>query len=537
MKQLFKPIPLLLLSLATWITLVFISLFHSVDGEGLLVGSFSIWGDWSAHLSFTEAFRQRGLSWILDPNPLFQDAPFRYPFLSHLFTAFLSMGLGIQTIHGMVFTSALFLFLLPFLLFRFFQKWNLSPRASLYSTLGFLLMGGLQIFDSSLNPAKPLTNQFEHGSIFTSFLLFELYPQRAFLFGLCAVLWSTGTLLGKSNKHSKRLALFVLGILPLVHLHSFIAIPFFLLALLCFPRKDSGDFTNRAQVVGRGAVIGGIGALCLWFLFRSPNPFPHQWRIFLPGWAQNEAAGQSLAASMNPLWFWIYNTGVFLPLAFIEIVLSRRNRNLMSLALAGFLLFLVALLFCVQPYFYDNLKLFTYSFLFFAPFFGLFLDRFQGALRSAALLLLALQCASATRDLWSFQQGIEKTVWFTELDQDLASEFKKLRSSPDARVLITPIHNHPIPCLTGNPVVMGYPGWLWSWGINYTLLERKAGSVLLGSGDALEQARSLGAEYIVVGSQETFQNHPISFSFLDSNFRKLKTLGPWRIYKVEPPLR
>ncbi|MBU6154832.1 MAG: hypothetical protein KGP28_11065 [Bdellovibrionales bacterium] len=537
MKQVFRPIPLLLCGLSTLITFVFLSLFQESPDQGFSLKSYPIWGDWSAHLTFIEAFRQRGLHWILEPSPLFQDGPFRYPFLSHLLTAGFSGIIGIHSIHGMIATSAILLVLFPFLLFRFFRKWNLSPMASFYSTVGFLLLGGFQIFDQGLDPAEPLTNQFEHGSMFTQFLIFEFFPQRAFLFAICGVLWALGSLRDPNSGKSRWLAATLLGILPLLHLHSFLVLPLFILSLLCFPIPGSGAFSSRRSVIGLGSLIGGIGLVLVFFLFRQKNEHALQWNFFLPGWAQNPAAGQAAAARMNPLWFWIYNTGFFLPFSLFGFLLYRRHRDLRALALSGILLFSISLLFCVQPYFYDNLKILTFSFLFFSPFFGLFLERMRGALMLPALVLLGIQCASATKDLWSFQRGIQHTSWFGESEIRLAEEFKKIRISPDDRVLINPWHNHPIPCLTGNPVVMGYPGWLWSWGIDYASLEQSVGAVLLGTGDALAKVRDLRPKYIVVNSRESFQNKPIAISFLDANFQRLRSIDHWIIYQGEPRAR
>jgi hypothetical protein len=540
MKQVFKPIPLLLFLLAAWIASVFLSLVHGSPAEGFSTGSYAIWGDWSAHLTFTEAFRERGIAWVLEPSPLFQDAPFRYPFLSHLLTAALSGLAGIHSIHGMILTSTLLLLALPFLLFRFFRSHGTSPAASFFATCCFLLAGGLQIFDSTLDPSKALTNQFDRGSIFTQFLIFEFFPQRAFLFGLCLFLWAVVRLRNASSWRKVILPAILLGLLPLIHLHSFIALAVFMLAFLAFPAPGSGSFSNRGSVFATGAGIAGTGALGILFLFHGRNAQAISWNFFLPGWAQNSAAGQPAAAAMNPFGFWLYNTGFFLPLTIAGIWLARKHAASRPLAVAGGALFLISLLFCIQPYFYDNLKLFTYAFLFLAAFTGILLDwiRTRGLrLGRLFLPLLALQCATSVRDLVAFQRGIEQTGWFDASAIRLAAEFKKIRTSPDDRVLINPFHNHPVPCLAGNPVVMGYPGWLWSWGIQYGALEKKVASILSGDSDAIRNLEELHPRYIVVNSRESFQNKPVAIAFFDSHLKKVLSVDSWQVYRVDSPLR
>jgi hypothetical protein len=402
-------------------------------------------------------------------------------------------------------------------------------------------MGGLQIFDKSLDPSKALTNQFDQGSLFTQFLIFEFFPQRAFLFGICLVLWVLGSLCSAPSRKTKWIAALGLGLLPLLHLHSFLAISIPLLALFAFPLSGSGTFSDRKSALSFGSLVAGIGGASQLFLFHEKNPNSLSWNIILPGWAQNPSSGQAAAIAMNPIWFWIYNTGLFLPAAFAGFWIIRKNRDFRAWAVTGFLLFCISLVFCMQPYFYDNLKLFTYAFLFLAFFLGIFLEWIQNHAgrfgRILAPLLLLLQCGTGIHELLAFQKGIEHATWFGPSELELAKGFKKIRNSPNDRVLINPIHNHPIPCLAGNPVVMGYPGWLWSWGIQYNSLESRIGSVLTGDSAALANVKALAPRYIVVNANEKFQNHPIAIPFLDSNFKKILSVDTWQVYQIEPSAR
>jgi len=533
MKLVFKPISLLVLLISTFLTWVFCSLIIEDPVQGWVVRSYSIWGDWSAHLTFINAFRERGLAWVTGESPLFLESPFRYPFLSHLFTALFCEGLGVDSISGMKFTSAILIFLLPILLFRFQRKLGLSPLASLYSSTCFLFIGGFQIFDSSLKSTQALTNQFESGSILTQFLVFEFFPQRAFLFAICLLLWLFSVLLSTSSRKKGAAAALVLGFMPLLHLHSFIAVAVFWIGFFMFPKSNAPLLQNRRSVFFYAALTAISGILTIGFLFHTKNQNSLGWTIWLPGWAQNPKAGQEGARALNPFWFWLYNTALFLPLSLTGGFMNRGTPGFRAILFAGFLLFGIALCFSIQPYFYDNLKVFTYAFLFLSPFLGLALERAHQVFLPLALILIGLQCATGVRDLVSFSAGLESTIWFSPEELSFAEEFKRMRGSPNDLVLINPIHNHPIPCLTGNPVVMGYPGWLWSWGISYPALENKVGSILLGQSDAQTLLPSLHAKYIVVNAQERFKNQPINFAFLDSHFKKIRSLGAWTVYSTE----
>jgi|GEM_PF-2297544 len=550
MKLLFKPIPLALLTISLWITWKFISMITFRMGEWS-VGAYGIWGDWSAHLTFIEAIRERGLGWILHENPLFADAPFRYPFLSHILTALFAAITGLSSIEAMKVSSSLLIFLLPFLLYRYFRRLGSSPIAGFYSTLAFLFLGGLQIFDSSLDPSKALTNQFEKGSVFTQFLVYEFIPQRAFLFAICLFLWIGGSIQSplRPSGHSespygpRRVALFAiaLGLLPLLHLHSFIAVAVLLLSFWIIPNPESPILRNRKRSFGFGLSVALISAAGIFFMFRQPNPNALTWNVLIPGWAQNPAANQPGAAAMNPIFFWIYNTGFFLPVSLAGIFLKPKGARLSAHTLAGITLFLLAWTFGFQPYFYDNLKIFTWAFLLLSPLYGSTLEKLHSLGRNPkrwiwiAPLLLAVQVASGVSDVFRFSEGLERTTWFGASDFEFAKEFKKIRDSSESRVLINPTHHHPIPCLAGNPVVMGYPGWLWSWGISYGALENDVGAILLGTSDAAKAIEKWKPAYVVIRAQENFQGKPIAVEFLESHFKRILRVGPWTAYRTDIP--
>lgn len=159
-----------------WAILTLISIFVCLccaqtlewDPSGNLIAhSFSIWGDWSAHFTFISNTLNRGVGWMSGDNPVFFGTPFQYPFLSHVFTALFSIVTQMDVIHSTYYLSLLLLFILPYLLFNFFKTISLSVRQSIIGVILFIFLAGIQGFDSGLNSAEPLTNQFKSGSVFT----------------------------------------------------------------------------------------------------------------------------------------------------------------------------------------------------------------------------------------------------------------------------------------------------------------------------------------------------------------------------------
>jgi hypothetical protein len=536
MKPFFNPAHGILALVSAGITWVCAGLLTRDSSGALLARSYSIWGDWSAHFTFIESFRERGVSWILQSNPLFLDEPFRYPFLSHLLTALASFFWGGDAISAAYWTSLILLFALPFLLYRFYLSLGFEVRSSLVGTLIFLLMGGFQWADPTLSSTEPLTNQFKEGSFFTQFVLFELFPQRAFLFGLTLFLILFTRLLNarKWTLRESMITGFSFGILLLVHVHSWLAMGAWLLHLFVFPPKPG---ISRKSFLHTGLLALAASSLGLWFIwFRGTSPAP-SWDLWLPGWAQNPKAGFPLAAEMGFLRFWMYNTGLFLPLAVAGIFLSWKHSRFRALAVTGSLLFIIPLFINLQPYFYDNLKTFTYSFLFLAPFVGTAWSSLGEIPRLPKVLrflipgaLLLAQTASAVLDFAAFDRGIQNTLFFSSEEMTLAKQFKEIRNSSDDLTLIDPKHNHWVPCLTGTPVLMGYPGWLWSWGIPYGARELEVKEILAGGPRALEWVRKYGLKYAVLQG-------PDSTGFFESHFRKVLESRNWRVYSLTETLK
>jgi hypothetical protein len=231
----------------------------------LIAGSFSIWGDWSAHFTFINAIRERGIAWIAGDNPLFPGAPFQYPFLSHLLTAIFGACLRIDTPAAVYASSLILMASLPTVLFRLFKSFGLASWPALSSVVIFLCIGGFQWLSGGLNPNEPLTNQFNEGSVFTQFVLFELFPQRAFLFGLTAFsLLFTWAFQTKTQKTKNWILLGIaFSMLSLIHVHTWIAMGTLIMAVFIFPPVVSKFRVDRKSVFYFGLAVIALSSLSL----------------------------------------------------------------------------------------------------------------------------------------------------------------------------------------------------------------------------------------------------------------------------------
>ena len=62
----------------------------------------------------------------------------------------------------------------------------------------------------------------------------------------------------------------------------------------------------------------------------------------------------------------------------------------------------------------------------------------------------------------------------------LSAETIKARTTKESIFLTKDNHNHWVVDLAGRKIVMGFRGWLWSWGINYGQRERDVNAMFAG---------------------------------------------------------
>ena len=65
-------------------------------------------------------------------------------------------------------------------------------------------------------------------------------------------------------------------------------------------------------------------------------------------------------------------------------------------------------------------------------------------------------------------------------------------------ILHAPVYNDPV-YLTGRRTFLGYPGHIWSHGLNYERREAELKRIYAGSQDAAQLIEQNGIEYVVVG--------------------------------------
>jgi len=120
---------------------------------------------------------------------------------------------------------------------------------------------------------------------------------------------------------------------------------------------------------------------------------------------------------------------------------------------------------------------------------------------------------------------------YQEFDRDgvAFAEIVKQQTPPRATILHAPIHNTPI-FLTGRRSVMGYPGHIWTHGIDSGPREAEIKKIYAGAPEAPALLRKYSVDYVVVDPQER-SVMAVNDAFF-SSYREVATVGEYHLYKV-----
>ena len=235
-------------------------------------------------------------------------------------------------------------------------------------------------------------------------------------------------------------------------------------------------------------------------------------------------------------WFWLKNTGLFIPLLVIALVWKPDDdylvpRKLLLFYLPFTLAFFVPNFVKLAPWVWDNIKMLFYWWIVSAPIVALLLarlwERHAGQKVLAASLLVMMTLAGALDIVpLLLQQGR-----YGEFDRDgvAFAESIKEKTPPSATILHAPIHNTPV-YLTGRKSIMGYPGHIWTHGLEYGPREQEIKQIYAGSSNAVALLTKYGVDYVVIGPHEVSTENPNVAFF--SAYPEIANVGDYHLYKI-----
>jgi hypothetical protein len=236
-------------------------------------------------------------------------------------------------------------------------------------------------------------------------------------------------------------------------------------------------------------------------------------------------------------WFWLKNTGLVVPLIIAALLWKREDylitRKLLFFYLPFTLCFIVPNMVRLAPWVWDNVKVIFYWWLASAPIVALLLARlWEGKAwnRVLAVALLVVLTLAGSLDVFAL---ITRQGEYGEFDRDgvAFAEMIKQQTAAGATILHAPIHNTPV-FLTGRRSLMGYPGHIWTHGIDYGQREADIKRIYSGGPEAANLLSKYGVDYVVIDPQE------ISVMQVNTDFFKrypeVIKIGEYHLYKIKP---
>jgi len=311
----------------------------------------------------------------------------------------------------------------------------------------------------------------------------------------------------------------VAGFLPVCHTHTFLVV----MAVGACLALLSKDWRGWASFFIPAILLGATQA---WSISHDSTARFSAFFAFNPGW---ESRGE------NPIWFWFKNTGFLIPLILLAFLrrgaLRLLPRSLLLFYLPFVVCFIVPNLVKLAPWTWDNMKVLFYWYLASAPLVGLVLARLWAGGRwrrtLAVVLLLSLISSGALNVLRVITRGDSYAIFNAE--QLAFAELIKQVTPANALIVHAPVHDDPV-FLTGRRSFMGYPGHIWTHGIDYLPRDSDIRHIYGGGAGAEDLIARYNIQYAVVGPQEkNFMK--VDDTFFD-RFGKVGEVGEYRLYKT-----
>jgi hypothetical protein len=527
-------------ALPLWILLTLAAVFfvpfymHALEprSDGLYAGYVNIWGDWCTHLAIA-GFLSSAPHVLPPDNPFFSGVKLTYPFLPDLFSGALT-HLGISLQQSLPLASAIMSLALVVVFYSTAQRLVGDRWTAAIAVLIFFLSGGLgflnvfhevppapgglaaagALLDTVLHPLREYTLDRSAGFQWLNPVLAYLVPQRATLFGyglgliVVSLAWharSTG------DRREFLLGGLLLGLMPLLHTSSYFDLALFLtvLALVdvgfaAVAGSARKPFLDWATLLVPAALVGAPQVL----MILPPAVYDHGFLRFQPGWLASTA---ETPYHLNAALFWVLNTALLIPLALVAFFLERGGKpGVMRFLAPAWALFVLPNIVILQPWDWDNTKWFAWwailAAILAAVVLGM-LARRGPLLAAVAVAMLVVTTASGALDLVRAAQprmASPTPVSYRLLTNDELDVAAWARAkTPESAIFLTGWqNNHPILTLSQREIVMGYPGWIWTWGLPTEPRMSDVKAMFQGGPTTEALLRQYRVSYVVIGPGE-----------------------------------
>lgn len=463
------------------VTYLFARLLSFQDGQ-LMIGNSNAYGDWALHLTWVSTLAFRTL--FPSSHPVLITADAHYPYAVNFLSAVLIRA-GLPFWSSFLLPQYVALLALLPLSLGLLRKMTHSLKLALLTFFLWLTNGGNLFWEKLLGGTIPTDFSFtmveKYGYVWGNIVHTQLIPQRAMTLGLSL---GVGILLGfyvlflDSPAHRKlrwlvfSLTVVAFALLPFIHTHSLIAVGFICASWSVVSLRQKNEFM---PLVGWWLLAIPLSLIVFTTFIGWDYSGFLKW---YPGWYARTQDSNWLL-----LWWKNWTVIPFLSLGAL-VWLIKTKQAVWKLLLPFFLLFGLANLFLFQPYPFDNTKILTYASL------GMIISvvfllrhwwRQRLIKKVLVVVIIILVSASGVREqVLIFKQLNHPYTLYSQEDLQLAAWVRA--NIPNDQVFLTPTnHNQWLYNLTGRQTILGYDGWLWSYGFDYLSLQQAVNSVQQGT--------------------------------------------------------
>jgi hypothetical protein len=310
------------------------------------------------------------------------------------------------------------------------------------------------------------------------------------------------------------------GLLPLIHAHTFLVV---MAAAACLALIFRSRWRSWLYFFVVALVVSAPEIL---WLANTGGVNARSYLGWQPGWDHD---------THNVIWFWFVNTGLFIPLLIIALAWRRGALKLPKRVIWFYVpfifCFLIPNLIKVAPWVWDNIKVLFLWYVASAPLVAWVLAKWwqqRSFVRWLAPLVLATLLLAGALDVL---RVVSEASEYQEFDaQGIAvASLISAQTSPRSLVLHTPTYNSPV-FLTGRRSLLGYPGWMWSRGLDYSERSADIQRIYLGVPEADTLLQKYHVDYVLVGPME-LASFKVNEQFW-SKYKPLSQAGAYRIYKI-----
>ena len=525
------------------------------DLEGSICSTVEGYGDLPLHLSQISKFAYG----TFDLNePIYFGSQLQYPFLFNFIRGILLL---ITKSWSIAVLWPLLILIIANIILTFLIYFCLTKNKILayLSTIVFFLGSGLhwyyEFFKSKGVSTFYLDLQYPFQNISYGPTMISIVHQHTFHFGLFLFLIFVYCIIKYSfaNKWANIVSLIALVLLPISHIHSFVAASLFLIIYFIYQiSKKDFVLAKKSFIIGVVGLFLSIPELYFLLKGRVGEGFGHfrlGWMIEAGFGSANFHSSLHSIFSLDYLNFVWINFGLIIPLFILALVYFRKIKKMdidfakpkVSIFLfTGLAIFIIANLYQFQPWDYDNNKLIIYA-LFFASIvimfaiFHLLLHFFgnKKTVYSILILITIFISLSGSIDLYR-RFTIDRENLNVVFDRNALEMAQFIIENTDKTktILSSDNHRNPAISLAGRQGLMGYDGWLWSRGIAYADRKEEVQKFFRNPEENLGIFSKYNIGYILVDNKIE-EMAPKSIRYFDQNFEKMKQLQEYILYKTK----